>query len=815
MATRKQKLITQDTGKHIITGIKAPKVYSNQTNDSIPKTKKKDNIVRMENIASIDRFDSYSQMKNIPSKKEQDSTGLTIFMFEFQRNLSNIETKQSLIQNDVNTIKSTLNKHEQEIYSHDAIHRVKQLDSKFKNIQSQVNDLVKSLDKETAEKGKFNAMHVEAYNKLQDHINSQLSQDKNTFNSAFFDIQRENNALKNQITKIDKETKDDIKRIDRNLRDLEVTSKNLDKEYKNGSIKNVDEIQILKTEVLNTNNTIRNNFNSKLEKLVSEFNTNNANSKAYFDEKHHSVIDKMDNNFRTLNDSITEVKMDVEKNVNDIMKLFKLTDDKVEKIDKIIQKIEKNNSRNSKESHINNTITRKHEEAIIRKLGILENQLHEYVNNVNRKMEQLGNDVEEKLNRQKSSDSLPSTSTSTLKSSINTPEKIKEELLIIINEKEKLSYNGMLAVEEKFLNIQTQLEIFKNEFNKKLKQYSNIKTIDQLKIQMSSFEHLLDHVQDAQKKLNQKINQEIPESINELSMKTNNDLKALDNKYINEINQLQNSITELNNSKKCASKEMDENNRKRTKHEEIIINKLLKLEGDVNSYLSLQMKEAEEIENYMNSNKNNSRLGSKHSRTSESNVNPEMNLEKIRAELMTIVNSKSKLTYQANLIVEEKVLNLQERLNNFRKELIYKLDTKQLDNPKIIELQRQMESLNSVLEDMDNVQKDMKEKLDDELPSNIEEMSMKMKNALNLIGKRITQEEEERYLAIKELQEVYDGMLTEYKSSFKDVQKKNKKMKDEIDDMKNDLGSCKVAIKKLAESMMVFKNNLESQFEKK
>uniref|UniRef100_A0A0N5BLA9 Viral A-type inclusion protein n=1 Tax=Strongyloides papillosus TaxID=174720 RepID=A0A0N5BLA9_STREA len=815
MATKKQKLITQDTAKHIITGIKAPQVYSYQTNDSIPKTKKKDSIVRMENISGIDRFDNYPQMNNIPSKKEQDNSGMTIFMFDFQRNLSNIETKQSLIQNDVNIIKSTLNKHEQEIYSHDAIHRVKQLDSKLKNVQSQVNDLVKTLDKEVTEKGKFNAMHVEAYNKLQDHINSQLSQDKNTFNNAFFDIQRENNALKNQITKIDKEIKDDIKRIDRNLRDLELTSKNLDKEYKNGNMKSVDEIQILKTEVLNTNNTIRNNFNSKLEKLVNEFNTNDKNSKAYVDEKHHLIIEKMDNNFKTLNDSITEVKMDVDKNVNDIMKLFKLTDDKIEKIDKTVLKIEKDNSRNSKELHVNNTTTRKHEEAIIRKLGILENQLYEYVNNANRKMEQLGNDVEEKLTRQKSSDSLLSTSTATLKSSINTPEKIKEELLLIINEKEKLSYNGMLAVEKKFLNIQTQLESFKNEFNKKSKQYSSNKTINQLKIQMGSFEHLLDHVQDAQKKLNQKINQEIPESINELSMKTNNDLKALDNKYTNEINQLQNSITELNKSKKSSSKEMDENNRKRTRHEEIIMNKLLKLEGDLNSYLNLKMKEAEEIDNNINSNKNNSRLGSKHSRTSESTVNPEMDLEKIRAELMTIVNSKSKLTYQATLIVEEKVINLQERLNNFRKELTYKLGTKQLDDPKIIELQKQMESVNSVLEDMEKVQKNMKEKLDDELPSNIEEMSMKMKNALNLIGRRITQEEEERYLAVKELQEVYDSMLMEYKSSFNDIQKKNKKMKDEVDDMKNDLDSCKVAIKKLAESMMVFKSNLENQLEKK
>uniref|UniRef100_A0A0K0E4J7 Viral A-type inclusion protein n=1 Tax=Strongyloides stercoralis TaxID=6248 RepID=A0A0K0E4J7_STRER len=816
MASKKQKIITQDSAKNIISGIKPTEVYSFKNSNSTIKTKNKD-IIKKAEVNNIETISDIKQNNNLIGNKEYDNPGMSIILFDFQRNLSNIETKQTLLQNDISNIKLTLNNHEQEIYSHDTIHRIKQLDTKLKNIQSQVNDVTKNFEKETIEKGKQNAMHVEAYNKLQDYINNQLTLDKNTFNNAFIDIQRENNILKNQITKIEKDLKNDIKKFDKNFKDIENKNNNLSKEFQNTNSKSVDEIKSLKNEVLNTNNALRNNINNQLEKLVIEFNTNDKKSKTYIDEKNQQVNEKIDSNFHSVNDSINEVRNSLNGNVKELMTLYKNTDNKVEEIDKVVKKMEKSNLKAMKESQALSNTTKRHEESIIKKLTFLENQLHEYIDNVNKKMEYLENDVEQKLIRQKSNESLQSTSTNTIKSivSTNTPEKIKEELLAIINEKEKLSYSGMLAVEGKFLNIQTQLENFKNEYNMKLKKYPNNKTINDMKKQMTTFEGLINQVSDSQKALSKKIEEEIPENINELSLKTNNAIKALDNKYLQEINLLQNNLAEINKSKKATNKEIEENKKQRNRHEQLIMNKLMKLEDDVNSYINLKMNEVEEIEKRSNDKRSVSRLSSKQSRRSDTISEKNIDIEKIRAELHSIVNDKAKLTYQTTLTIEEKVLNLQERLNNFRKELDHKLNEKGLDDPRVIDLQKQMLSVKVMMKDMEKVQNEMKEKLENEVPENMEEMSMKMKSALNLIGKRIAQEEEERYLAIHELQDVCEVLMKNYQSVRGNNENKNSDQDISVKEMKQEIEECKNAVKKLAESLTAFRDSFDNHVNKK
>ncbi|CEF60252.1 Hypothetical protein SRAE_X000199100 [Strongyloides ratti] len=816
MASKKQKTITQDSAKHIISGINASEVYSIQNNNSTIKTKNKD-LTRKGDNNSIDKVDSYKQNNTLTGNKEYDNTGMSIILFDFQRNLTSIETKQTLLQNDINNIKSTLNNHEQEIYSHETIHRIKQLDSKIKNIQTQVTEISKNFDKELMEKGKLNAMHVDAYNKLHDHINNQLSLDKNSFNNAFIDVQRENNIIKNQITKIEKDIKNDIKKFDKNLKDLESNNNNLNKEFKNNNSKSINEIKAFKNDITNTNNTIRNNINNQFEKLVNEFNTNDSKMKTYIDEKNQSVYEKIDNNFILVNNSINEIKNKMDNDVRELISSHEKNDNKVEEINKAVQKIEKSNLKAIKESQALTNSTKRHEEGIIKKLTFLENQLHEYVDNVNKKMKNLENDVEQKLTHSKSNESLQSTSTNIIKSSVttNTPDKIRQELLEIMNENEKLSYHGMLIFEEKILNIQNKLDNFKNEYDVKSKQYPNNKTINEIKKQMTTFENLVNQVTIAQSTINKKIEEEIPGNINELSMKTNNALKALDTKYSQEINSLQNSLVDINKSKKVINKEIEENKKQRNKHEELLMNKLLKLENDVNSYINLKRNEVDEFEKRDVSRKSISRLSSKQSRRTELSNEKSIDIEKIRSELSSIVNDKSKLTYQATLTVEEKVINLQERLNNFKKEMDSKLSEKDLDDPRIIHLQKQMGLVKGMINDIEKVQHQMKEKIDNEVPENIEEMSMKLKSALNSIGKKIAQEEEERYLAINELQEVCEGLLANYRLLNNDNEKKKDEKNESIDEMKQEIEKCKNAIKKITESLVDFKADVEKQINKK
>uniref|UniRef100_A0A0N4ZBB9 RING-type domain-containing protein n=1 Tax=Parastrongyloides trichosuri TaxID=131310 RepID=A0A0N4ZBB9_PARTI len=788
MVPRKQKTIIQDSAKHIIAGTNPPLAYSSKANNNSFKTKKKEST-HVSGNDYVEKIDNKQEILSLLTDKESQNTGMTMALFDLQRNLTSIETKYSLLQNELNVIKMTIAKHDQEISSHDAIHRIKQVDSKVKNLNSQFDGIMAALEKEVKSKEKFNALQTDAYNKLQEHVTKQLNTEKNNLNNSFYEIQKENKALKKQMLQLESNIKASVATINKSMKDIENNMKLSEKDRKQLTSFNNEEVKLIKKELTTTNNTIQNNLNNRLEKLSNDMIMNEKNSRILIEEKNNLLKEKYDNDFIILNRSIGEIKDELNNSNIEKSEALKMTDEKVSKLEKNLQKIEKNVGKVFKESQQVTSTTKRHEEGIMRKLDTLENQLNVYIDDMNKKIAE--------SNRPKTNDSINNSNSSTGRSINNskTPEKIKQELLMIMNDKEKMSYQGMLAAEEKILNLQKQMESFKGDFEMKTKELPDSKLTGELQKQMLTFETMMNQVQETQSSLNKKIDQDIPANMEEFSMKTKNLIQALDNKFLHEINLLQKGMKQSNKANKSLIKDVDEKDKKRAKHEEMILTKLLKLEDDVKRYIDTKNREMDEDDN---------------DRRSINNDDSNIDIEKIRTELSLIVNERSKLTYQTSLIMEEKVINMQENLNNFRKELDHKCHLKGLDDPRIIEMQKQLASVNMMMNDMENVQKDIKEKLDEEIPSNIEEMSIKMKNALNLIGKKINQEEEERYLSIKELQEVYAGLAIKYKTMAKQINSKSNE-NEEIKKMKLELDKCKDAVKKLAESLTTMKSNIESQ----
>ncbi|KIH67608.1 hypothetical protein ANCDUO_02058 [Ancylostoma duodenale] len=123
----------------------------------------------------------------------------------------------------------------------------------------------------------------------------------------------------------------------------------------------------------------------------------------------------------------------------------------------------------------------------------------------------------------------------------------------------------------------------------------------------------------------------------------------------------------------------------------------------------------------------------------------------------------------------------------------------------VAKLKDQLNRLGGVHGDMEKAQERIRDKVEKQIPKDLNELSAKADNIRHQLNARIDKEEEERFLAIKELQEAFQ-QLQSRSSSFPANDQFGPGSSAQI---RRDLDECKVAIKKLAESVTTVKNVLD------
>ncbi|ETN79226.1 hypothetical protein NECAME_02652 [Necator americanus] len=127
------------------------------------------------------------------------------------------------------------------------------------------------------------------------------------------------------------------------------------------------------------------------------------------------------------------------------------------------------------------------------------------------------------------------------------------------------------------------------------------------------------------------------------------------------------------------------------------------------------------------------------------------------------------------------------------------------DSDDVAKLKDQLNRLGGVHGDMEKTQERIRDKVEKQIPKDLNELSAKADNIRHQLNARIDKEEEERFLAIKELQEAFQKLQSR-SSSFPNNDPLGPGSSAQI---RRDLDECKVAIKKLAESVTTVKNVLD------
>ncbi|CAI5455105.1 unnamed protein product [Caenorhabditis angaria] len=233
---------------------------------------------------------------------------------------------------------------------------------------------------------------------------------------------------------------------------------------------------------------------------------------------------------------------------------------------------------------------------------------------------------------------------------------------------------------------------------------------------------------------------------------------------------------ELGNSK--IDKLMGSEIQARKLHEKGLLTKMIEIEDKLNNYMGGMSKSIDEVRN----GRNNVQV-------------PSLDTDALRREMEAIAADKNKLSMEGLLKLEEKMSRVQQGFYHDRKEMNQRLIDLG-DGEHVNKIRAQINKMDAVHEDMEKAQDRIRDKVERQIPQDLNELSAKADNIKHQLNTRIDNEEEERYLAIKELQEAYSQLQQNHKPGS-DTQ------------MKRDVDECKIAIKKLAESVTTVKNVLD------
>lgn len=100
-------------------------------------------------------------------------------------------------------------------------------------------------------------------------------------------------------------------------------------------------------------------------------------------------------------------------------------------------------------------------------------------------------------------------------------------------------------------------------------------------------------------------------------------------------------------------------------------------------------------------------------------------------------------------------------MNRDRRELQYKIGETSAN--RYGKVKTQITKLDELVDEVERVQDRVRDKVERQIPQDLNELSAKVDNVKQQLTRRVDQEEEERYLAIKELQDAYSKMATDNK----------------------------------------------------
>ncbi|KAK6030452.1 hypothetical protein OSTOST_03411 [Ostertagia ostertagi] len=226
---------------------------------------------------------------------------------------------------------------------------------------------------------------------------------------------------------------------------------------------------------------------------------------------------------------------------------------------------------------------------------------------------------------------------------------------------------------------------------------------------------------------------------------------------------------------------------RRKLHEKSLLSKISAVEDRLNSYVGNLRNSIQQIK----SGKENVEI-------------PSIDFDGIRREMEAIAADKGKMNMEGLLMLEQRMARAQSELQQDRKKISQELAN--LESSSDVEkLRNQVKNLSTLNDHMKNTQELIRDKVDKQIPKDLNDLAAKTDNITQHLADRLDKEEEERFLAIKELQEAFqklqinDGSAANGKASSNNAQ------------VRRELDECKVAIKKLAESVTTVKNVLDKK----
>ncbi|WKY14360.1 hypothetical protein Q1695_000144 [Nippostrongylus brasiliensis] len=248
----------------------------------------------------------------------------------------------------------------------------------------------------------------------------------------------------------------------------------------------------------------------------------------------------------------------------------------------------------------------------------------------------------------------------------------------------------------------------------------------------------------------------------------------------------------LEHDHKKLDTSMDSKIQERILHEKNLLAKITEVEDRLNTYVGNLTNSIHQVK----SGKENVKI-------------PSLDVDGFRREMEAIAADKNKMSMEGLLKLEEKMAKMQSGLVQDRKGISQQI-AELKENDDVAELQKQLTKLGTVNHDMEKAQDIIRDKVDKQIPKDflnlstftLNELSSKTDSIKQQLNTRIDKEEEERFLAIKELQEAFQKL-----QSREDLVAKNSKSAQ----IRRDLEECKVAIKKLAESVTTVKNVLDKK----
>lgn len=224
---------------------------------------------------------------------------------------------------------------------------------------------------------------------------------------------------------------------------------------------------------------------------------------------------------------------------------------------------------------------------------------------------------------------------------------------------------------------------------------------------------------------------------------------------------------------------------RRKLHEKSLFSKMTEIEDRLNTYVGNLTNSINQIK----SGKENVKI-------------PSLDIDGLRREMEAIAADKSKVSMEGLLKLEEKMARVQTGLVHDRKEITQQI-SKMSDSDDVDKVKDQLKKLTNVNDEMEKTQDIIRDKVDKQIPKDLNELSSKTDNIRQQLNARLDKEEEERFLAIKELQEAFHKLHNN--SGNSSIAAGNSAQ------IRRDLDECKVAIKKLAESVTTVKNVLDKK----